>query len=109
MHAAIKVRRPAALHEGCEQPSILFFLAAIIQTKLRIIIMLRSQLALRADALLPASKRRLRRVKRGSGISRCLGWESLEQRTLLTTFNVDLVNFSFSPSAVTVHVGDTVH
>ena len=71
--------------------------------------MSRSQLALRADALLPASKRRLRRVRRGSGISRCLGWESLEQRTLLTTVNVDLVNFAFSPSAVTIHVGDTVH
>src|SRR5262249_55606517 len=75
----------------------------------RIIIMTRSQLALRVDTLLPASKRRPRRVRRGPGIGRYLGWESLEQRTLLTTVNVTLVNFSFNPSAVTIHVGDTVH
>ena len=54
------------------------------------------------------SKRRLRRVG-GVWIGRCLGLESLEERTLLTTFTVDLVNFSFSPGTVTIHVGDTVH
>jgi plastocyanin len=35
--------------------------------------------------------------------------ESLEERALLAVTNVHLVNFSFAPSTVTIHVGDTVH
>ena len=31
--------------------------------------------------------------------------EFLEDRALLTTVTVDVVNFAFSPSAVTIHVG----
>jgi len=35
--------------------------------------------------------------------------EALEDRTLLATFTVSLVNFSFQPSTLTINVGDTVH
>ncbi len=34
--------------------------------------------------------------------------EFLEDRALLTTVTVDVVNFAFSPSTVTIHTGDTV-
>ncbi len=35
--------------------------------------------------------------------------ESLEDRALLATVTVDVVNFAFNPTPVTIHVGDTVH
>jgi plastocyanin len=35
--------------------------------------------------------------------------ELLEERALLTTVEVDVLNFRFSPIAVTIHQGDTVH
>ncbi|MFO0888068.1 MAG: Ig-like domain-containing protein [Isosphaeraceae bacterium] len=40
---------------------------------------------------------------------RCFRVEPLEDRTLLATVTVDLLGFSFSPSDVTISVGDTVH
>jgi plastocyanin len=36
------------------------------------------------------------------------GLEYLENRGLLTTVTVDVINFAFSPSTVSIHVGDTV-
>jgi plastocyanin len=35
--------------------------------------------------------------------------EDLEDRTLLTTTEVDVINDSFSPKSVPIHVGDTIH
>jgi trimeric autotransporter adhesin len=35
--------------------------------------------------------------------------ESLEERALLSTTDVHIVNFSFAPSTVTINIGDTVH
>jgi len=38
-----------------------------------------------------------------------IGVESLEGRALLATVSVHVLNFSFNPTPVTIHVGDTVH
>ena len=35
--------------------------------------------------------------------------ETLEDRALPATVNVDVQNFDFNPDPVTIHVGDTVH
>jgi plastocyanin len=35
--------------------------------------------------------------------------EPLEDRALLATTTVDVVNFTFTPNSVTIHMGDTVH
>jgi trimeric autotransporter adhesin len=49
-----------------------------------------------------------RRAPRGRRAMRSPWIEALEDRALLTTVQVDLVNFAFAPNAVTIHVGDTV-
>jgi plastocyanin len=71
--------------------------------------MSRSCLSMRIDQLLDAPKRKPCRGLLRSKTRRRLVMESLEDRTLLATVTVDLVNFSFSPNPVTIHVGDTVH
>ena len=49
-------------------------------------------------------RRKGRRFRAGS----LAGVEFLELRTLLTTFTVDVVNFTFTPNNVTIKQGDTV-
>ena len=50
-----------------------------------------------------------RRKGRRPDMGRTLKVESLEDRALLTTVEVDLVNFAFAPNAVSIHAGDTIH
>ena len=49
-----------------------------------------------------------RRKNRRHKVCRFPMMESLEDRALLSTVTIDVVNFAFSPSAPTIHVGDTV-
>jgi trimeric autotransporter adhesin len=56
-----------------------------------------------------AATRRPRRRGRRPGTGRPLRVEALEDRTLLATVTVDVVNFAFSPKAVSINVGDTIH
>jgi plastocyanin len=48
------------------------------------------------------------RNARGSRAARFSGIESLEARALLAMTGVDVVNSTFAPNTVTIHVGDTV-
>jgi plastocyanin len=63
----------------------------------------------RVDRVLGASTRWIRRKGRRPKAGFPLWGEALEDRTLLATATVHLINFAFSPSAVTINVGDTVH
>jgi plastocyanin/uncharacterized protein YjdB len=49
------------------------------------------------------------RGRRRSCVGVPLRLESLEERALLATTTVDVVNFAFNPTPVTIHVGDTIH
>src|SRR3954466_15624833 len=50
-----------------------------------------------------------RRKDRRCRLDYLLRLESLEARALLTAVDVHLTNDFFTPSAVTIHVGDTIH
>src|SRR5262249_17759020 len=63
----------------------------------------------RVDRVLGASTRWIRRKGRRPKSAFPLWGETLEDRTLLATVTVHLINFAFNPSAVTINVGDTVH
>ena len=61
------------------------------------------------DRFFGASRSASSRKRRRSRSGLFLGMESLEDRALLATVTVDVVNFAFNPTPVTIHVGDTVH
>src|SRR5947209_7869055 len=71
--------------------------------------MQRSAFRMPVERTLGASSGRPRSKRRTS--RRCFtpGREVLEDRTLLSTVEVDLINFAFSPTNVTINVGDTIH
>ena len=61
------------------------------------------------DRLIIASRSVLGRKRRRSRRVFFLGVESLEERALLATVTVDIVDDAFTPAATTIQVGDTVH
>src|SRR5262249_33219463 len=63
----------------------------------------------RVDWALGATARGLRGKRRRTKARFSLAVEALEGRALLATVTVHVVNFAFSPSNVTIQVGDTVH
>ncbi len=70
--------------------------------------MLRSSLIARGTGILRAAKRRRSfRAGHDNQLGR-QALEPLEDRTLLSTVQVDVINFAFSPSTVSIHVGDTI-
>jgi len=71
--------------------------------------MSRSLFGTRADRLFGTPARSPRRKRRSTGSSFPLAGERLEDRTLLSTVTVVLDNMAFSPKAVTINLGDTVH
>src|SRR5690242_7625527 len=71
--------------------------------------MSRSLFRMPVERTLVASARRLRSRRRAARAGFAPTGETLEDRTLLTTVEVDLINFAFSQSTVTINVGDTIH
>jgi plastocyanin len=70
--------------------------------------MLRSSFGSRFYSVRSASQPVTRRNARRSRAARFSVTESLEARALLAMTGVDVVNSSFAPNVVTIHVGDTV-
>jgi trimeric autotransporter adhesin len=65
---------------------------------------------MRGGAGTRASGRRKRRRTRESRVNQPASHvEYLEDRTLLSTVEVDVINFAFAPQNVTINVGDTIH
>jgi plastocyanin len=71
--------------------------------------MLRFSMGERVGRLRSLSSSASERTRRRSAKRFALGVESLEERALLATMNVSIIDDSFSPSAVTINVGDTIH
>jgi plastocyanin len=65
----------------------------------------------RGNRLLEAMRISSGRMQRGVRKATAFRFEaeSLEDRTLLTTVTVNIVNFAFNPDPVTINVGDTIH
>src|SRR5262249_28367011 len=78
--------------------------------------MLRSFFDTRVDRVFEASRRRSRRKGRRRGAGLPLGGERLEDRTLLATVTVHIVNNDFTDTGIggahfnpVINVGDTIH
>lgn len=63
----------------------------------------------RVGQAIPASSREVGTTRRRGAMRFRTNVESLEERSLLTTVTVHVVDFAFNSNAVTIHTGDTIH